>query len=87
MTDETRAGTVFGWLRAEPRRFDLAVAFGVVAVAAVLIVGSPEDFDSGWPEVAAGIGAFLLIFFRRSRPLPLLAIALCWTVLHVAILE
>ncbi|MEM9748055.1 MAG: histidine kinase [Actinomycetota bacterium] len=80
------AGTRFwSWLRADLRRFDLAVALLTLGVASALITGSSERFDSGWPEVAAGVGAFALVLFRRVQPFLFLAIALVWTAVHVAV--
>ena len=74
------------WFTADPRRGDVVVAALTVAVSFILLLGSPREFDTGWPEVAAGVGAFVLVAQRRRWPLVLLAIAMAWTALHVGIL-
>lgn len=86
MSERPGAG-LLSWLRADLRRFDLAVALTTVALGTLLLLGSPDDFDTGWPEVAAGVGAFFLVLFRRTRPLLLLAIAFAWTAVHVFVWE
>lgn len=73
------------WFRADPRRGDVAIALVTVAVSVVLIVGSPQDFDTGWPEVVAGVGAFVLVLLRRRWPFALLAVAVVWGAIHAAI--
>lgn len=75
------------WLREDLRRFDLAVAVLTVGLSALLIRASPERFDTGWPEVPAGIGAFVLLLLRRRWPLLLLGIAIVSSVAFVAIWE
>jgi signal transduction histidine kinase len=64
---------------------DVAVAFATVAVSAVLIAGAPEASDAGWPDLAAGVGAFVLVLLRRRWPLLLLAVALGWAVIHALV--
>lgn len=86
MSEGPGAGLV-SWLRADLRRFDLAVATTTVALGTLLLLGSPDEYDTGWPEVVAGVGAFVLVLFRRSRPLLLLAIAIAWTGVHVFVWE
>ena len=54
-------------------------------MALLLIFGGPDRFDAGWPEAAAGAGAFVLLLLRRRWPVPLLAVALGWAAVHVAI--
>jgi signal transduction histidine kinase len=73
------------WFRADPRRGDVAIALVTVAVSVVLIVGSPQDFDTGWPEVVAGVGSFVLVLLRRRWPFALLALAVVWGAIHAAI--
>ncbi len=75
------------WLRADLRRFDLVVAVLVPAVAMGLLYLSPDRFDIGWPEWAAGVGAFVLLLLRRLAPVPLLVIALVAAAVHVGILQ
>lgn len=75
------------WLRADPRRFDLAVALLVSVVGTTLVVVSPEGFDSGWPEAASGVGVFVLLLLRRQAPIVLLLVALAWIATHVVVWE
>lgn len=87
MTTAIEAGTsrAWSWLRADPLRFDVAVAAVTVGMALLLIFGGPDRFNAGWPEVAAGAGAFVLLLLRRRWPIPLLIVALIWAAAHVAI--
>jgi signal transduction histidine kinase len=48
-------------------------------------VGAPTNDDAGWPDVAAGVGAFVLVALRRRQPFVLLAIAMVWTTVHVVV--
>ncbi len=75
------------WLRSDPRRFDVAVAAITVAMGLLLIQGAPDNHDTGWPEVAAGVGAFVMLALRRWQPILLLAISMAWTAVHVAVWE
>lgn len=75
------------WLRADERRTDLLIAAVTVAMAMLLILGAPDDFDTGWPEWAAGVGAFVMLMIRRRAPLVLLVVALAWTALHIGVLQ
>lgn len=84
---ESPGAPVMAWLRADPRRFDIAVAALVIGLGSLLIRVAPEQFDSGWPEVVAGIGAFVFVALRRWQPAVLLAMALSWGAIHVAIYE
>jgi ABC-2 type transport system permease protein len=43
----------------------------------VLVLARPRRFDAGWPEVAAGVGAFVLVALRRWQPFVLLASRWC----------
>ena len=79
--------SVMAWLRQDLRRFDLAVATIATAIGALLVVASPDASVAGWPEVAAGIGAFVLVLFRRWKPMLLLPIAFGATATYVAIYE
>ena len=73
------------WLRADPRRLDLAIAALTALIGTLLVLGAPDDYDAGWPEVAAGVGAFALVALRRRQPFALLAIAMVWTTVHVVV--
>lgn len=73
------------WFTVDERRIDLAVATLTVAVAVALLVATPEEYDTGWPEVAAGVGAFVLVALRRRWPFVLLGVALAWSALHATI--
>ncbi len=74
MTDTARI-TTLAWLRADPRRFDLAVAVVVMCLGLILMVGTPDEYDTGWPDVVAGVGAFVLLALRSRWPRVLFAIA------------
>lgn len=86
MSDSPGAAVV-SWLRADPRRTDLAIAVVTIGLGSLLIRVAPEQFDSGWPEVAAGIGAFVMVLLRRWRPRLLLGVALLWAAAHVGIYQ
>lgn len=86
MSDPRRV-TAMSWLRERPHRFDLAVATLTLALSMLLLVGGPDRFDSGSPEAAAGVGAFVLLAFRSRWPAPLFAVASIWTVVHVVVFE
>lgn len=77
--------SVIAWLRADPRRLDLAIATATTAFGTVLVLGSPDEYDVGWPEAAAGVGAFVLVALRRRHTLGLLATAMVWTTVHIVI--
>ena len=83
--NESRSTPVADWFRRDRRRVDLAVAAATTLIGTLLVFGASDEFDAGWPEVAAGIGVFALLLLRRWRPLPLLGLALAWTAVHVAI--
>ena len=82
---EPRSTSVANWFRRDRRRVDVAVAAATTLIGTLLVFGASDEFDAGWPEVAAGIGVFALLLLRRWKPLPLLALALVWTAVHVAI--
>ncbi len=82
-----RPASVLTWLRADPRRVDVLLALVTVGLSALLIGNAPQDFDTGWPEVAAGVGAFLFVLARRTQPLLLLIVGLAWGGIHVVVLE
>ncbi len=82
---ESAGSRIWKWLRANPNRFDLLVAVAAVGAALLLIFGAGEEFDTGWPEVVAGIGAFVLIVLRRWKPLPLLVIAVALVAIHLLV--
>ena len=79
--------TAMAWLRDDPRRQDIAIAVLILGLGSLLIQAAPEEFETGWPEVAGGLGAFVLAALRRWRPLLLLGVALVWGATHVAIYE
>jgi signal transduction histidine kinase len=79
--------SAIAWLRTDPRRLDLAIAGITVLIGVVLLVGAPDDFDAGWPDVAAGVGAFVFVALRRWQPFVLLAVAMVWTTVHVVVWE
>ena len=85
MTAAGAPASWWAWLTAEPGRKDIAAAVAVAVASTVLIFGGPDEFDTGGPEVAAGVGAFLLVLFRRRWPWPLLAVALAWSVVHALV--
>ena len=87
MSDSAPANAATRWFTPGTQRFDVIVATITLALSFLLISNSPEGFDTGWPEVAAGVGAFVLILFRRRWPIPILAVAFIETVVHVLVLE
>ena len=76
--------SAIAWLRADPRRLDLAIAAATALIGTLLVLGAP-DYDAGWPEVVAGLGAFALVALRRWQPFVLLGVAMVWTTVHVAV--
>lgn len=80
------AASMATWLRDDPWRFDVAVAIITAGFGILLVIGGPDRFDTGWPEWAAGAGAFGLLLARRWAPLPLLAVALVWIAAHLVTL-
>ncbi|MEM8619528.1 MAG: histidine kinase [Actinomycetota bacterium] len=78
--------TVVGWFRSDPLRTDVLIAATTIALAVLLAAASPQPFDAGWSEVAAGIGAFCVLLLRRRWPLPLLAFAVAAAAFHVVVL-
>ena len=77
--------SAIAWLRADPRRPDLAIAAATALIGVLLVLGAPDDYDAGWPEVASGIGAFVLVALRRWQPFVLLGVAMMWTTMHVVV--
>jgi signal transduction histidine kinase len=77
--------SAIAWLRADLRRLDVAIAAATALIGTLLVLGAPDDHDAGWPEVAAGVGAFVLVALRRWQPFVLLAVAMVWTTVHVAV--
>ncbi len=75
------------WVNQDRRRFDLVAAVVVTTMATVLVLAAPTESDAGWPEAAAGIGAFFLILLRRWRPLVLLGVALVATAGYFSVYE
>ena len=47
----------------------------------------PEEPDTGWLEVAAGVAAFVMLLFRRRWPFALLTVTVAASWLHVVILD
>ena len=86
MSNDSSA-SVWGWLRADLRRFDLALAVLASTVSTALVFINPGGFDFGWPEVAAGVAMFVLLVFRRRASLVFLGVALAWTAVHIAVFE
>ena len=84
---DTIVGSALAWMRADTRRVDVGIAVLVVGIGSLLIRTGPQEFEVGWPEVAAGFGAFVLVALRRWRTFVLLGIALVWGAAHVAIYE
>lgn len=72
-------------LVADPRRRDVTVALATVVIAAGFIAASPQSFDPGWPDVAAGAGAFGLVLLRQRAPLLLLVVAVAWSTVHALV--
>lgn len=79
------ASAARGWFTADERRKDVAVATLTVAVAVALLAASPQEYDTGWPDVAAGVGAFVLVLLRRRWPFVLLGVAVAWSALYAVI--
>ncbi|MEM9035540.1 MAG: histidine kinase [Actinomycetota bacterium] len=79
------AGSAMTWLREDLRRFDLTVAVLVTGIGTLLVLGNPDEFDTGWPEAAAGVGAFGLVLFRRRAPEVLLGVGLVALAAHFVI--
>ncbi|MEM9606292.1 MAG: histidine kinase [Actinomycetota bacterium] len=81
------AGSAMAWLREDLRRFDLTVAVLVTGIGMLLVLGNSEEFDTGWPEAAAGVGAFVLLLFRRRAPELLLGVGLVALTAHFLIYD
>lgn len=77
--------SAIAWLRAGPHRLDLAIAGATALIGMLLVLGAPDDYDAGWPEVVSGIGAFVLVALRRWQPFVLLGVAVMWTTVHVVV--
>ncbi len=77
------ASRLAAWFAADPRRGDVAIAVVTVGLSVMLMHGATEEFDTGWPEVVAGIGAFVLVLLRRRWPFQLLAVAVAWSAVQV----
>lgn len=73
------------WIRAETRRFDIAFAAVTAVVGSLLAIAAPDVHDTGWPEVAAGVGAFVMLTLRRHHTILLLSIAMTWAAVHMAV--
>jgi len=85
--DDPTSNRLWVWLRSDPWRFDLIVAFLIAGLGTALVLVGPEEFDTGWPEVVAGVGAFVLMALRRRWPIPLLVVSLVAVAAHIAIYE
>lgn len=83
----TFASNVAGWLRADRRRFDVALAAIVAVIGSTLVIISPDSTELGWPEVASGVGTFVLVLFRRWAPPALLIATMIWIAVHVQVYE
>lgn len=75
---DTIGATAMAWLRADARRFDLAVAVIVVGLGLGLSYGTSDNFDNGWADVVAGVGAFVLLALRSRWPWALFGINALW---------
>lgn len=73
------------WIRADARRSDLAVAAVTAGLGSLLIIAAPDAHDTGWPEVAAGVGAFVMLTLRRHHTILLLVLSMVWATVHVAV--
>ncbi len=78
---------IAGWLRSDLRRFDFVVAVLTVALSTLLIASVAGDWQTGWPEIPAGVAAFILVLLRRRWPLLLLAVALVSATAFIAVWE
>lgn len=74
MSDDAPGARVLAWLRADARRFDLAVAVVVIGLGLALSYGTPDEFDTGWPDGVAGVVAFLVLVLRSRWPRPLFGV-------------
>ncbi len=79
--------SVTRWFATDRRRFDVGLGVLATALTILPLFGGPEEFDTGWPDVAAGVVAFALIVFRRAAPGPLLAIAMVGAAAFVGVYE
>lgn len=84
---DTRSSRFAAWLRSDLRRFDLAVAFIIAGFGTALVLIGSEEFDTGWPEAAAGVVAFVLLALRRRWAIPLLVLSLVAVAAHIAVYE
>ena len=75
------------WLQDDRRRIDVLVGAAVLAMLIPMTFGSPDEFDTGWPEVAAGVGAFVMLVLRRRWPMALLAVSTAWSLVHLVVWE
>ena len=75
------------WVLSDRRRMDLLVGAAVLAMLIPMTFGSPDEFDTGWPEVAAGVGAFVMLVLRRRWPMTLLAVSSAWSLVHLIVWE
>ena len=85
--NDTTGATALAWLRSDVRRFDLAVAVAVVSVGLALSNGTPGDFDRGWADVVAGVGAFVLLALRSRWPRVLFGISVIWSVAFILVYQ
>ncbi|MEM9133288.1 MAG: histidine kinase [Actinomycetota bacterium] len=74
MSDGTGAA-VMAWLRADARRFDLAVAIVTISLGYALGVGTPDEHDFGPIDAVAGVLAFVLLALRSRWPWALFGVA------------
>ncbi|MEM9565455.1 MAG: histidine kinase [Actinomycetota bacterium] len=83
----TATARTMTWLRADARRFDLAVAVVVVCLGLGLSYGTSDDFESGWVDVLAGVGALVLLALRSRWPRALFAINVLCLAAFVVVYE
>ncbi|MEM8923867.1 MAG: histidine kinase [Actinomycetota bacterium] len=83
----TTGASIMAWLRADVRRFDLVVAVAVTSCALLLMVGTPDQYDQGWPDVVISVGAFVVLVLRSRWPRVLFGIAALGTTGFVAVYQ
>lgn len=84
---ESLGASALTWLRSDVRRFDFVVAVAVVCLSLALSYGTPDPFDSGWPDVVAAAVAFVLLALRSRWPCLLLGVSAAATVAFVLVYQ
>ncbi|MEM7337206.1 MAG: histidine kinase [Actinomycetota bacterium] len=75
------------WLRDDARRFDFVVAVAVICGGFALSYGTPDSFDVGPADGAAGVAAFVLLALRSRWPKVLFGLAAAGSAAFVAVYE